>query len=135
MKNFDYANKFHYVIKYLILAFPVILLLIACMSQNQQVVYTWSNNQISSSTLSTTLNLSVLDSLKAFYTLPINLFYSTITYELFNFSYTGNWTIVSYLLYYPLWVMWTFTLDLVLDLIVLIPKLAHCWMEKLGGKH
>lgn len=129
MKDFNYGKKYHYILKYLIISVPFILLIICLCSQTQTLNYSYINDRVNSVSQSISVDTTFLEPLKTFYTLSINTWYSNFITNLFNLNLT-NWTWFTYVYFIPLWIMWVYSFDLVLDIIVFIPRLAHRFLQK-----
>ena len=115
MRNFNYEKKYHYLIKYIIIGLPILLLLVS----------NFSYNNYFSDMKQELYNLFV-----AFRQLNINQWYDNILNTI-NFNITNETGYI--ILSMPLYIFWVYVLDLVLDIFVFVPKLAHKLMYKLGG--
>lgn len=115
MNNFNYHKKYHYILKYIVISLPILLLIIGAISKNNYndiitLLTTYTNN---------------------FKALTINQFWQNIL-SLFNFNtLTDNLSII--ILNYPLYILWIYLIDLTLDIISIIPRYAHKLLNKLGG--
>lgn len=116
MEKFSYHKKFHYLLKYIVIGFPIILLICSLISYSSQY------NTILQGVYNLSLDLR---------NLPINQFYNTFLNVLGFNTITNELTYI--LLTIPLYIMWVYLLDIVLDVFTLIPKIAHKFIEKLGG--
>lgn len=115
MKNFDYEKKYHYGIKYLIIGFPVIILLLSSISEFS--LFEFLLNEL-------------YDFFRILTDLPLNRWYFTLI-SMLGFD-IGDGKINTILLSLPLYIFWVYVLDLILDVFTFIPKLAHKLMKKLG---
>lgn len=114
-----FAKKLHYAVKYLIISLPVLFLLLSLIVKNA------FDNQYFTQ-LSDFLN-NFLDSY-------INKWYFEFLKIIFgDLSFLTEYNFASFLLYFPLWVFYVYCFDIVLDLLIFIPKLFHSFFEKLGG--
>lgn len=119
MKDFDYAKKYHYMLKYLILALPILLLLLCCIMDN----LTYYNG--------------LLDYLHSFFSefrlVEFNLWYNdfldVIDLRVVNDRY------LFILTSYPLYVLWVYIFDIFIDILGLLPRLAHKFISKFGGDY
>ena len=117
MNNFNYEKKYHYWVKYFVIAFPLIVLLFIILNHNITQV---------------NINDYFVD-FSSILEVPINSWYFQII-DLIGFrEIFDSASIYSVLLVYPLYVFWVYVFDLVLDIFVFVPKLAHKLMKKLGG--
>lgn len=126
MKNFAicYKKKYHYILKYLLLALPILITLI----------FNWN---IPDNTNYTGAFESFIQFNSKMLNLPLNNWYVSLCSSLFGND--GLTTLISnpygnVILNYPLWVMYVYVFDLVVDVFTLIPKVAHRFIEKLTLK-
>ena len=119
MQNFDYAKKYHYMLKYVVLGLPIILLIIACIVDNL-----------------TEYN-ALIDYLHSFFEefrlIEFNVWYN-------NFLDVIDLRVVNdrylYILSsYPLYILWVYIFDILIDLLAIIPRLAHKFISKFGGDY
>lgn len=115
-----FAKKLHYCVKYLIISLPVLFLLLSLIIKDAY------NNQFFG---------NLLSFFEGFTDCPINAWYYDFLSLIFDSSssFTSDYNFISYLLYYPLWVFYVYAFDIVLDVLIFIPKLMHSFFEKLGG--
>lgn len=118
MKNFDYAKKYHYVLKYILLGFPLLLISISLISYNSEF----------SSVLSLVKNLCT-----EFRSLDLNVWYDNLL-SIFDMNNITN-DMLYILITYPLYVLWVYIFDIILDVFALIPRLAHKFISKFGGDY
>ena len=127
MQNFSYHKKYHYALKYFIMAFPLLLLLFSCF-----VKFNITDSNIQ--TYLPQLNYSISNFFIQLRDLPLNSWYYNLL-DLFGI-YTQTYEdliIVNVLSIYPLYILWVYIMDLILDIFAMIPKLAHKLLYKLGG--
>ena len=117
MKKKSIVNICHYGTKYLILLFPLIILVLS-------LIFDGYNGGMFAE-LS-----SFMDTL---YNLPINSFY-VATIDALGLSTLALNTYLGYVVYMPLWILWVYMLDLMLDFMLFIPKIAHKWLSKGYGE-
>ncbi len=147
MNNYkmNYAKKFHYILKYFILALPLIILVIAFfypfILKNANLPV---NNGIP--TLSFELFNSYLGSESVYLTdfiYDFIYFFRTGIFSWFErflasigFSFTSitEYFFQQFMFSYLLYVLCVYMFDIVLDFLLLLPKLAHRLMNKLGGE-
>ncbi len=159
MKNMNYARKYHYMLKYFIMALPLLLIFFMSISicsslnmplgdlityvkepldvqKNIEIKY-WLSDNISQGWYGL-----VFKSFRTFYSLPINSWYykiletigltfRTSSTDAYDFLYHSS--LPNFLLFYPLYIMWVYIFDLILDIFCFLPKLAHRLMDKLSG--
>ena len=102
-------KKLHYILKYLVLGLPLILLILGCFRQNNafmDIINDFINNITNT---------------------PINEWYSNIIH-VFNID-TSN-TLTNILIHYPLYIFYVFLIDLVCDIICFLPKVFHKWLNE-----
>ncbi len=147
MNNYkmDYAKKFHYIIKYLLLSVPLILIFYELILK--LILTSDVELSISSSTTDTILS-QIVD-----LTLIYGQDFSLITQNFVDFCTSGinSWyfdflnafgfnisfeiyQLMNVLLCIPIWILNVYVFDIVLDFLLLLPKLAHRLMNKLGGE-
>lgn len=117
MKTFNYHKKYHYILKYVVMALPIIILIIGCASKNNYndiitLLTTYFNN---------------------FKSLNINQFWQNIL-ALFNFNLLND-NLSNIILNYPLYILWVYLIDLTLDIISIIPRFSHKLLNKFGGDY
>ena len=117
MNNFNYEKKYHYWVKYFVIAFPLLILLFIILNHN--IIVSDIENYF--------LNFSqILE-------VPVNSWYFDII-DLIGFrDILDSGSIYGVLICYPLYVFWVYVFDLILDVFTFVPKLAHKLMKKLGG--
>lgn len=115
MNKFSYHKKYHYMLKYIILGLPIILL----------ILFSISKNNYSSGLL------LIRSCLCNFKNLSINNFYSSIINLIGFNSLSDDLSII--ILYYPLWIIWVYAFDLIIDVLTFILKLSHKFIYKFGG--
>ena len=119
MKNFDYGKKYHYMVKYGIMFLPLILLIVGNFRVNDVLVLSNLNSYVEA--LFTALRGN---SINSWYSIMLN-------YLGFN-STTG----LSFVLEsYPLYIVWLYLFDIIVDLFGLVPRLAHKLITKIGGDY
>ena len=108
----NYNKKYHYILKYILLGLPVLLLLLSNISYNnafsslQDVIY------------------NMMVSLRTF---SLNDWYNSFI-DVLGFETTDK---ISYiLLSYPLYIFYIYLFDLVVDVLAFIPKIAHKFLYK-----
>lgn len=116
MDKFSYHKKYHYLLKYIVVGLPIILLICSLISYSSQY------NTILEGVYNLSLDLR---------NLPINQFYNSFLGVLGFENITNELTYI--LLTIPLYIIWVYLLDIVVDVFALIPKIAHKFIEKLGG--
>lgn len=112
-------KKCHYILKYFVLAFPLIYSLFALFAKNTELHYFNSVNNYFVEGLKIT---------------PLFDWYN----DLLNLLGFGSVTkaagsVFPLLLYYPIYIIYFYLIDVVVDLIVFVPKLFHKFMEKWSG--
>ena len=119
MKNFDYGRKYHYMIKYALMFLPLLVLILG---------HFWvSDIEITN---------SIISYVEALFTylrgINLNLWYNDVIIYLGFDSTTG----LSFVLEsYPLYIIWLYLFDIIVDLFGLIPRLAHKFITKFGGDY
>lgn len=113
MKKKSIVNFFHYFTKSLIILFPIIIL---CLSLLVDGYSGDMFNELSSF-------------MSNIYNLPMSNFYSQ-TLNTLGFTDINLNTYLGYILYMPLWIFWVYMIDLLLDFMLFIPKIAHKWLDK-----
>lgn len=110
-----FKNKLHYTLKYIVISLPIILIL-----------FSWFGGSFKDS-----VDLPFIDILEScfntFKGLDINAWYDSL---LTSIGLSNNLFYINYLLYFPLYVMWIYIIDIVLDLLLLIPNLLHDFSER-----
>ena len=119
MKNFDYGKKYHYMIKYAIMFLPFLVLVLG---------HFWVSDIV--------ITNSITSYVEALFTylrgLSINNWYSIMLRYLGFNSYNG----LSFVLEsYPLYIIWLYLFDIIVDLFGLVPRLAHKLITKIGGDY
>ena len=118
MKNFDYKTKYHYVVKYFIIAFPFIAYLILSLSG---------------------LNNDLIVDLKTLFVelknMSMNSWYDSILTQLGLDNIYLQSDLGCILVIYPLYILWIYLIDIILDVVLIIPKLGHKLIEKIGGSN
>lgn len=114
----DYAKKYHYLLKYFILSFPLIFLLIC--SFNSKDYLSDNLNYLSH------LVYGLVDNN------PLVSWYSDML-NLFNISLADNYLIFIQVL--PLWIIAVYLFDLLIDVLLLVPRLVHKAVSKIGGDY
>lgn len=117
MKNFDYEKKYHYLVKYFVIAFPLVVVLFLTFLD----------------TMTYPDYINFMDNTSSFLHVNINSWYFDLIDIIGLTEVYDNGGLLSYLVIYPLYVFWVYVLDLVLDIFAFVPKLAHKLMYKLGG--
>lgn len=118
-----FAKKLHYFLKYLIIGLPIIMIILSFIVPK---VFT--------------INLDDLNVFESFFR-GINSLYRYVDmfapyYSFINLLGIKNMFLNSYtttLVSYPLWVFLVYSFDIVLDLLIFLPKLIHSFFEKMGG--
>ena len=109
----------HNIIKYSLLALPVILLLLSLISYNSQYELVRDELEIFGN---------------YFLNVPANAFYLEIV-DLLGVSTLLDTPLGVVILIMPLYIMWVYFFDLVVDVLTFIPKAIHKLVEKVGGKY
>ena len=129
MKNFSYHKKYHYALKYFVMAFPLILLLFSCLIKINNAYETDTTYYLGK------LNYALSNFFINLKDLPMNYWYVSLIENLGFYVQTYEDLIVqNVLVIYPLYILWVYIFDLILDLFTLIPKMAHYFLNKLGGE-
>lgn len=115
-----FAKKLHYCVKYLIISLPALFLLLSLIIKNA-----YSNEYFN----------SLKGFIDGFCDSSINLWYVDFLGLIFDETSTfiTDNDFASFILYYPLWVFYVYAFDIVLDVLIFIPKLIHSFFEKMGG--
>lgn len=122
MHNFNYKKKYHYVVKYLVIALPILCTLCFNLFIPDNANYTQAFEMF----VQFFGNLLNVD---------INSWYRAIISYLFGvdlFTF-GNNPYFLVIISYPLYVFYVYVFDLILDVFTFIPKLFHKFLEKVGG--
>ena len=118
MKNFDYAKKFHYMLKYIVLGFPLLLIGISLISYNSEF------NSV----------LTLIKGLcNEFRNLELNVWYNNLLGVIEMNNITND--LLYILLTYPLYVLWIYIFDIIIDILGVVPRLAHKMISKVGGDY
>lgn len=117
MKNYSYHKKYHYLLKYFIMAFPLICYILCYFIRFSELEVT-SQGEIA------------FESFMGFADVPINSWYTSLL-DILQIPRLGSFDTL--LVYYPLYILWVYIMDLILDIFALVPKLAHKLLYKLGG--
>lgn len=118
MKNFDYAKKYHYLVKYLLIAFPILLILLSLISYNSQF------NDVMTLLKSYCVEFRSIN-FNSWWNNLLNLFeLNTITNDLLYIVLT-----------LPLYILWVYIFDILLDVFAVIPRIAHKMLSKIGGDY
>lgn len=118
MKNFDYAKKYHYLLKYIVLGLPLLLLGLSLISYNSEF----------------NIVLALLKSLSIeFRGINFNSWYNDFL-NVFSFNNVNN-DLLYVLLTYPLYVLWIYIFDIMIDILGVIPRIAHKLISKVGGDY
>lgn len=120
MHRFNYKTKYHYALKYLVLALPILTILLLYLVKDIDMYHDLLNN--------------FGDFMIAFQNAPINEWYIDIITLIGLDSFFIENTVTSIITLYPLYIFWVYVIDIVLDIFTLIPKLAHKFFNKLGGE-
>lgn len=118
MKSFNYKSKYHYIVKYFVIAFPLIFIFIVSLIDT----ITYEDFFLSVTDIAYSLEIS------------INKWYFDILSLLDLKSTFDNGGFIGFMVIYPLYVFWVYVFDLILDVFTIIPKLAHKFLNKLGGE-
>ena len=119
MKNFDYGKKYHYMIKYMIMFLPLLLLVVGHFS------FTDTN-------IINDINVYVEALFSYLRGIDMNSWYNDLL-VLLGFNASSG---LAYILEtYPLYIIWLYLFDIVLDLFGMIPRLAHRFISKFGGDY
>lgn len=118
MKNFDYGKKYHYMVKYLLIAFPILLLIVSLLSYNSQY------NSV----------LTLLSGMtNEFLNIPFNSWWTQLLSIIGLDNLTNELLVI--LTAYPLYVLWVYIFDIFLDVFAIIPRIAHKLLSKVGGDY
>jgi len=117
MKNFDYEKKYHYILKYLILGFPLIVLLV--------YLFTTYNVSDLNSGIDTLSNFT-----DSFMSWEYNHWYDSLL-ETLHITYTDN--LVNVLIHLPVYFLYVYIFDIIFDVVSLLPKLCHNLIKKVTG--
>lgn len=117
MNNFkySYAKKYHYMLKYFVMALPLLLLFISYLLE------------LTDSSFNLSLINDLLVKLKTFAPWYANILYSL---RLFSADLLVDNLFTNVLLYYPLYIVCVYLFDLILDVISIIFKLVHKLLNK-----
>lgn len=123
MNNYkmDYAKKYHYVLKYFILGFPLLLFIFA------------SINASSSNTYFSSLSTYVSSCVKTFVESNSFLSWYTDLLGTMNITLVDNYIVI--LEVYPLYVLAVYVFDVLIDVLGIFPRLIHKCIEKIGGDY
>lgn len=117
-----FAKKLHYFLKYLIIGLPIIMIVLTFVIPKVFTINYTNKN----------IFVFFFTGINSFY-LGVDMFspyYSFI--ELLGIDIYQNLYSIT-LASYPLWVFLVYSFDIVLDVLIFIPKLIHSFFEKLGG--
>lgn len=137
MKNMNYAKKFHYMLKYFILALPLLLIVLFYLGglssniSSQDYGFYKSFFDYSQNAFSWFVDLTnrIDFGFNHFYTELFNVIFSVYPKD---FLLRGA-HIAFVISMYPLWIISVYIFDLIVDVFCLLPKLAHRLMDKLSG--
>lgn len=120
MNNFkmNYAKKYHYMIKYFIMAFPLLLVISCVFFSNDSLI---TNINYFSSNLYDLINGN---SFLSWYSDLLNLF---------NIQLVDNYLIFVQIL--PIWIITIYFFDLIIDVLVIIPRVIHRFTNRIGGDY
>ena len=122
MNNFNYKRKYHYMVKYLVIALPILCVLCYNLFIPDNANYTMAFEMF----VEFFVNLLNVD--------ISNWYMSIITYlfgaDLFSILSNPYFIVI---IAYPLYIFYVYVFDLVLDVFVFIPKLFHKFFERVGG--
>lgn len=124
-----FSKKLHYIVKYLIIALPILLILLSyCHSS---FAYGTTSVSIVNSYKDLLANLDfVFDEMLLW---PINAPYDSLLMVLTGNTYNpSDCYILNILTAYPLYVFWVYIFDILLDVICFIPKFIHNLFERLS---
>lgn len=117
MHKFSYHKKYHYALKYFVMAFPLLIFILGLVSRNE-MAYDFIT--------------FCSESLTDFANIDLNLWYQNLLDLLGLSGLYGN-EYINIMLDYPLYILWVYIMDLILDIFAMVPKLAHKLLYKLGG--
>ena len=122
MNNFNYKKKYHYMVKYLVIALPILCTLCYNLFIPDNANYTQAFEMF----VEFFGNLLNLD---------ISLWYTRILAYLFGSDLITNLVNPYFVVIvaYPLYIFYVYVFDLILDVFVFIPKLFHKFFERVGG--
>lgn len=118
MKSFNYKSKYHYIVKYFVIAFPLIFIL--CLTLIDSI--TLNDYMVRITDFGDSFNVFINE----WYFKLINLLGFQETFD--------NGGLFCFMIVYPLYVFWVYVFDLILDVFTIIPKLAHKFLNRLGGE-
>ena len=121
MNNFNYKRKYHYFVKYLVIALPIIIALLMCFRIPDN-----SNYNLMLESFSEFLTKLLLLDISSWYTSLLGILSVDVPALMLN-------PLGLLLISYPLYIFYVYVFDLILDVFVLIPKLFHKFMERVGG--
>lgn len=118
MQKFSYHKKYHYALKYFILAFPLICycLLFICKDYTNLADFV----------------LMPIDFLGSLASADINSWYFNLL-DIIGLLSPLDEVRYDILICYPLYILWVYIFDVILDIFAMVPKLAHKLLYKLGG--
>lgn len=117
-----FAKKLHYFLKYLIIGLPIIMIILSFIIPKVFTINSYNVNIFE----------SFFQGINSFYRdvdmfAPYYSFIDLLGIDIFQNSYSI--TLASY----PLWVFLVYSFDIVLDVLIFLPKLIHSFFEKMGG--
>lgn len=119
MQKFDYAKKYHYMLKYFILALPILLFALSYLCKEMELFE------------------SMLDYIEVFFqnlrNVPFNSWYNDFLQVLDLNAILDRHLYI--LISYPLYILWVYIFDILIDLLAIIPRLAHKFISKFGGDY
>lgn len=122
-----FSKKLHYIVKYLIIALPILLILLSYCHG----AFSYGNDSIYKVSLGLLTNLEGV--FRKLIEWPINASYNSLLNVLTGFTYNPNaGSIINVLSVYPLYVFWVYIFDILLDVICFIPKFIHNLFERLS---
>ena len=127
MQKFSYHKKYHYALKYFVMAFPLLLFLFSFFVKTNFV-------DLQTQSYIGDLNYSLSQFFINLKDLPLNSWYFQLL-DLFGiYTQTHSDLVVTTILaIYPLYILWVYIMDVILDIFAMVPKLAHKLLYKLGG--
>lgn len=111
--------KLHYILKYFILALPLIMMLSYSLAR-ETTSLTYINN----------IETGILSLLTNANTMLNNSYTSVLTLLGINIP-----TNAQMLYYYPLWIVLVYIVDLIVDILVFLPKMAHHFLSIEGANN
>lgn len=123
MNNYkmNYAKKYHYMLKYFVMAFPLLVFLFACINASSSSTYL---SDISTYVYTCVNNLMT--------NTPALNWYTNILISM-GLQYSTNYLII--LEVYPLYILGVLVFDILIDILGIFPRLIHKVVGKIGGDY